>query len=295
MAEDFKQSVEEHKLTDMPLYTTRGVEYPFTQSAIAFTHSGFNIANTLLFLPFVGLLSRFLMWLVPDKKIVEKPHLTYLNVRMLDTPAIALEQSYKELVKMGTMSAEMLHEFKPVISNAAPDPAATQAIFQKENDLDVIQKEIVEFIGDMMAGNVTHEITQEASAHLRIADELESIGDYVQSLLKLRLKARETEQQFSPGGLEDLTQLHGSVAEYLDMTCEGISLQNSTPEYFSEMQIRGLAVTNLMKECRTRHLVEVGKSEVNPLMSLIYTDMLTAYRRIKDHAFNIAEVLIGEK
>jgi Na+/phosphate symporter len=30
-------------------------------------------------------------------------------------------------------------------------------------------------------------------------------------------------------------------------------------------------------------------------MSLIYTDMLTAYRRIKDHAFNIAEVLIGEK
>ena len=295
MAEDFKQSVEEHKLTDMPLYTTRGVEYPFTQSAIAFTHSGFNIANTLLFLPFVGLLSRLLMWLVPDKKIVEKPHLTYLNVRMLDTPAIALEQSYKELIKMGTMSTAMLHEFKPVISNAAPDPAVTQAIFQKENDLDVIQKEIVEFIGDMMAGNVTHEITQEASAHLRIADELESIGDYVQSLLKLRLKARETEQQFSPGGLEDLTQLHGSVAEYLDMTCEGISLQNNTPEYFSEMQIKGLAVTNLMKECRTRHLVEVGKSEVNPLMSLIYTDMLTAYRRIKDHAFNIAEVLIGEK
>ncbi|MHC4929542.1 MAG: Na/Pi cotransporter family protein [Planctomycetota bacterium] len=295
MAEDFKQSVEEHKLTDMPLYTTRGVEYPFTQSAIAFTHSGFNIANTLLFLPFVGLLSRLLMSLVPDKKIAEKPHLTYLNVRMLDTPAIALEQSYKELIKMGTMSTAMLHELKPVISNAAPDPAVTQAIFQKENDLDVIQKEIVEFIGDMMAGNVTHEITQEASAHLRMADELESISDYVQSLLKLRLKARDTEQQFSPGGLEDLIKLHDQVTEYLDMICEGISHKNNTPEYFSEMQIRGLAVTNLMKECRTRHLVEVGKSEVNPLMSLIYTDMLTAYRRIKDHAFNIAEVLIGEK
>ena len=167
MAEDFKQSVEEHKLTDMPLYTTRGVEYPFTQSAIAFTHSGFNIANTLLFLPFVGLLSRFLMWLVPDKKIVEKPHLTYLNVRMLDTPAIALEQSYKELIKMGTMSTAMLHEFKPVISNAAPDPVATQAIFQKENDLDVMQKEIVECIGDKMAGNEPHEIKQADKHHRR--------------------------------------------------------------------------------------------------------------------------------
>ena len=294
-AEDFKQSVEKHKLTDLPLYTTHGVEYPFTQSAIAYTHSGFNIVNTLLFLPFVGILSRFLMWLVPDRKTVEKPHLTYLNVRMLDTPAIALEQSYKELIKMGTMSTAMLHEFKPVISNADPDPAVTQAIFQKENDLDVIQKEIVEFIGDMMAGNVTHEITQEASAHLRMADELESISDYVQNLLKLRLKARDTEQQFSQGGLEDLTTLHANVAEYLDMTCEAISHKNKTSDFFSEMQTKGLAVTNLMKECRTRHLVEVGKSQVNPLMSLIYTDMLTAYRRIKDHAFNIAEVLIGEK
>lgn len=294
-AEDFKQSVEKHKLTDLPLYTTHGVEYPFTQSAIAYTHSGFNIVNTLLFLPFVGILSRFLMWLVPDKKTVEKPHLTYLNVRMLDTPAIALEQSYKELIKMGTMSTAMLHELKPVISNADPDPAVTQAIFQKENDLDVIQKEIVEFIGDMMAGNVTHEITQEASAHLRMADELESISDYVQNLLKLRLKARDTEQQFSQGGLEDLTTLHANVAEYLDMTCEAISHKNKTSDFFSEMQTKGLAVTNLMKECRTRHLVEVGKSQVNPLMSLIYTDMLTAYRRIKDHAFNIAEVLIGEK
>ena len=294
-AEDFKQSVEKHKLTDLPLYTTHGVEYPFTQSAIAYTHSGFNIVNTLLFLPFVGILSRFLMWLVPDKKTAEKPHLTYLNVRMLDTPAIALEQSYKELIKMGTMSTAMLHELKPVISNADPDPAVTQAIFQKENDLDVIQKEIVEFIGDMMAGNVTHEITQEASAHLRMADELESISDYVQNLLKLRLKARDTEQQFSQGGLEDLTTLHANVAEYLDMTCEAISHKNETSDFFSEMQTKGLAVTNLMKECRTRHLVEVGKSQVNPLMSLIYTDMLTAYRRIKDHAFNIAEVLIGEK
>ena len=294
-AEDFKQSVEKHKLTDLPLYTTHGVEYPFTQSAIAYTHSGFNIVNTLLFLPFVGILSRFLMWLVPDRKTVEKPHLTYLNVRMLDTPAIALEQSYKELIKMGTMSTAMLHELKPVISNADPDPAVTQAIFQKENDLDVIQKEIVEFIGDMMAGNVTHEITQEASAHLRMADELESISDYVQNLLKLRLKARDTEQQFSQGGLEDLTTLHANVAEYLDMTCEAISHKNKTSDFFSEMQTKGLAVTNLMKECRTRHLVEVGKSQVNPLMSLIYTDMLTAYRRIKDHAFNIAEVLIGEK
>ena len=295
MAEDFKRSVEEHKLTDMPLYTTRGVEYPFTQSAIAFTHSGFNIVNTLLFLPFVGLLSRFLMWLVPDKKIVEKPHLTYLNVRMLDTPAIAIEQSYKELIKMGAVAREMMVGLRPFLSNDKPGREAGEVIFQQENDLDVIQKEVAEFIGEIMTGSIPHELMQEASGQLRIADELESISDYIQGLLKLRLKIQDTGQQFSKGGLKDLTELHDKVDQYLALIAEGLEGNNNTLEYFSEMQIKGLAVTTLMKECRSRHLMRVGKAEVNPLMSLIYTDMLTAYRRIKDHAFNIAEVLIGEK
>ncbi len=295
MAADFKQSVEEHKLTDMPLYTTHGIEYPFTQSAIAFTHSGFNIANTLLFLPFVGLLSRFLMWLVPDKKKAEVPHLTYLNIRMLDTPAIAIEQSYKELIKMGVMVKDMLTNLKPFLSNDKTSNDAAQVIFKQENDLDVIQKEVAEFIGEIMTGSIPHELMQEASGQLRIADELESISDYIQGLLKLRLKVQDTGQKFSEGGLKDLAKLHDKVAQYIDLIAEGLERSNDTPEYFSEMQIKGLAVTNLMKECRSRHLTRVGKAEVSPLMSLIYTDMLTAYRRIKDHAFNIAEVLIGEK
>ena len=124
-------------------------------------------------------------------------------------------------------------------------------IFKQENDLDMIQKEIVEFIGDMMAGNITHEVMQDASAHLRMADELESISDYIQSLLKLRLKMRNTELQFSEGGSQRLGQAcmkrWKSTSHLIN---EGIERENNTPEYFSEMRTKGLAVTNLMKECR---------------------------------------------
>lgn len=294
MAADFMQAIEKGQLTDLPIYTTTGPTYPFTSPAIAFTHTGFNVVNTLMFLPFIGFLARFLVWLVPER-VAEKPRLTYLNVRMLDTPAIAIEQTYKELIKMGQAIQEMMHLLKPMVSNKEPDRQVSEEIFQKENDLDVIQKEIVEFIGDMMAGNITHEVMQDASSHLRMADELESISDYIQSLLKLRLKMRNTDLQFSEGGLKDLILLHEKVEEYINLINKGIEQEVNTQEYFGEMRTKGLAVTNLMKECRERHLARVGESVVSPLMSLIYTDMLTGYRRIKDHAFNIAEVLAGEK
>ncbi|MBN1442947.1 MAG: hypothetical protein JXA90_09565, partial [Planctomycetes bacterium] len=58
---------------------------------------------------------------------------------------------------------------------------------------------------------------------------------------------------------------------------------------------RGTAITHTMKQSRARHLARVGTGTTTPLKSLFYTDMLNSYRRIKDHALNIAEVLAGEK
>lgn len=295
LADDFNKAMAAGSIADLPVYARNEVTYPYSSPAIALTHSGFNILNTLMFLPFIGFLARFLLWLVPDKKVTEKPHLTYLNVRMLDTPAIGIQQSYKELIKMSRMCQEMLRKLKTFLSNEEPNKALAEEIFQQENDLDVMQKEIVEFIGEIMTGSISHEVMQDANGQVRMADELESISDYIQGLLKLRLKISETGQQFSEKGLEDMLRLHEKVDKYLALIADGIEREDSSPEYFSEMQTKGIAVTTLMKECRNNHLQRVNDGVVNPLMSLIYTDMLTSYRRIKDHAFNIAEVLVGEK
>ena len=54
-------------------------------------------------------------------------------------------------------------------------------------------------------------------------------------------------------------------------------------------------VTELMKELRAKHLGRLQKEEVSHYFSLAYTDMLNFYRRMKDHALNIAEVVAGEK
>jgi Na+/phosphate symporter len=46
-----------------------------------------------------------------------------------------------------------------------------------------------------------------------------------------------------------------------------------------------------------RHLARVSGGKATLLKSLFYTDMPTSYfyTQIKDHTFNIAEVLAGEK
>ena len=70
--------------------------FPNTTPAIAATHSIFNIANVVLFIPFVGILVRVLERIVPSREIKEKQRLTGLDMRMLENPVLAIEQSKKK-------------------------------------------------------------------------------------------------------------------------------------------------------------------------------------------------------
>jgi len=66
-------------------------------------------------------------------------------------------------------------------------------------------------------------------------------------------------------------------------------------EIMARARADGENITRLMKEIRRRHLQRLSEEEVTPLKSVIYLDLLNQYRRMKDHAFNVAEVVAGEK
>jgi len=173
------------------------------------------------------------------------------------------------------------------------DSDIEERLFEGENKLDLVQKEIVEFLSSMMSGNISHEVVDISRRQLRIADEYESISDYVTNILKLNLKMHDTDQKTSAEGLAEIVGLHDSVSNYVNMINEAVA--NDDADILLKACSKGQDITALMKECRTKHLERVGTILTTPLKSLIYTDMLNAYRRIKDHALNIAEVLAGEK
>jgi phosphate:Na+ symporter len=262
-------------------------------AAIAATHTGFNVVNMLVFMPLVGLLGKLLTKIVPDKAHKEEPHLTFLDVRMLDTPAIGIEQSQKEIIKVGDMTSEMMNRLRTHLIEETPDRNKIRKLFKDEKDIDVIQKEIMEFLSSLLAGNISHDVIDSGRRQLRMADEYESISDYIVTILKLKLKMSDTGETMSAKGLEEMLDLHGRVNDYITIINEAVQMENA--DILTKAEVMGNDITIAMKQYRTAHLERVGTGTTTPLKSLIFTDMLNAYRRIKDHAFNIVEVVIGEK
>jgi len=271
-----------------------GVEsYPFIIQGIAIAHTMFNVINVILHLPFVYQLAHFLEKVAPDKPAEKTEKLTKLDIRMLTTPVIVIEQSRREILNMGNILLEMLEELSVVIKEGFDNEKSIKSVFKREEDLDLMQKEISTFLVDILSMDLPHNQVLEAQYQLRIVDEYESISDYVANIMKLILKLRDNSLKLNEVKKKEIIELHDHITEYFKVINNSIRFRSKLDS--SSVYAEGKSITHHFRELRTKHLQRLSGKKVDPLMSVSYMNMLNSYRRIRDHIMNVAEAIMGEK
>jgi len=267
--------------------------YPHIIKGIAMVHSGFNIVNTLMFLGLVPLIASSLNRFVPDKPHKEAPHLTHLDIHLFESPVIGVEQCRVELMRMGEHVNKMLVHLKSVLGAGETDRKLSGKILHREEVLDIMQKEIAVYITYLLASNVPHSTADEARLQLRIADEYESVGDYVANVLKHHVRLEDAGFQLPEDERNSILDLHDRLASYAELINTGYSERFT--DVISKADSHGMAIRDHIRALQDQHLAKLSETRVEPMVSTVYTDMLNAYRRIEDHLFNIAQALAGQK
>ncbi len=261
--------------------------------AIAATHTGFNVVNTLMFLPFAGVVARILQRLVPDKKTDSEPKLTNLDMRILESPVIAIEQSHVEIMHMADGCAQMMKQIRQVLANPQTNETIVQRVKDTEQRIDLIQDEIVTFMTNLLSANIPHDLTDEARRQLRMGDEYESVSDYLARILKYQVKLRAEVDNLPPEDPTELLALHDMVAQYLDLVNE--LARSGEGEKSDEAAPRGQEINQRIREVRRTTLDSMGANGLPPRVSVTLHRQLNGYRRVRDHILNIAEAVTGEK
>lgn len=267
--------------------------FPYTTAAIAATHSVFNVTNTILFLPFLTVFERLLTRIVPAKSYKEKPKLTDLDIRILETPLLAIEQSRKEIEKMGAGCSKMLEWCVELMQQDDPDKSVADRLTERERILDSIQDEVSVFVTGLLSGNVPHSVSEEARRQLRMADEYESVSDYIADLNKFDRKLRRDGERFSEEQRDDLVQLNSHMADYVRAINQALVDQNSN--VLTSTDAAGKRIRNEIKQLRRKHLDDLSSGKIAPVVCVAWLATLNAYSRVRDHAHNIAETVAGEK
>ena len=264
-----------------------------TTATIAATHSIFNITNTLIFLPFLPVFVKLLERFVPAKAYKEKPHLTDLDVRILDTPLLAIEQSQKEIEKMGDGCTKMMDWLKTLYKQENRDRSLGERLHHRERVLDSVHDELAVFITSLLSGNVPHATAEEARLQLRMADEYESVSDYLANLEKFDRKLRDVELRFTKSQRKDLLELHELLQKHLEMVNDSLKQRNT--DVMTKLETIGKRIRDLLKTLRHKHLEDLSSGNIQPQVSVAYLAALNAYARVRDHSRNIAEAVSGEK
>ncbi len=259
--------------------------------AIACVHTGFNVTCTLLMLPFMGLFARAVTMMVPvkvEEAKSERYKPRFLDKRLLGRAPIALGQARKEIQLMGATCVDMLEDLKQLLPNAR-NPGLEEGIFRGEDNLDVAQKEIAEYVSALLHDNVTHEVATSARREIRQADEFESVSDHIRNALKAYLKIRNAGEKLSDAAVAEVVDLCGQVQDY----CLEIMdiLRVGSKDRVQAATAHNKAIDDCAKRYRDAHSQRLTVSCTDPVKSLVYSDMLIAFRRANDHLLNVAETL----
>ena len=261
---------------------------------IAATHTGFNIANTLFFLPFVGYFAKFLERVIPAKKSdLDVSHLTSLDVRMLETPSIAIEQSRNEVIHMLGNCQSMMKLMFEIEKTGSWNASTEKEIFRLEDRQDEMQIEMVQFMSSLLGAGVPNTIVDEARHQLRLIDESESISDCIASVFKSKRKLLKRELIMGDQEKKDILELHLLVSKFLDTVYKAYE-ENDTALLGQSVE-SGEEITKTCKTLAKNLLKRLPDTELSPFVSTSYSRQIGFYRRVRDHLINISEVLKGEK
>ena len=229
-----------------------------TPRQIANGHTMFNVFFSLLFLPAAGLVARFAEMIVPDRPLAmpEVIEPKYLDEELLTTPPLALDRARREIGRFGDLAQAMLEKSRTaVVSGTAEELSELAAM---DADLDVLHGHIVHYLSQLSAGELDPEESDQVMKLLLVANNLETIGDIIETNL-VTIGRRRIQEEITVS-----SETETVIQRYYDEVSE--ALKAAVLAIQEEDQAAALKV-KAMKQSMAELAEETARHEVERLLA----------------------------
>ena len=254
---------------------------------IANAHTLFNVVNTIIFFPLMPYLIIAVEKIVPGD---QDEKTTYLDERLLITPALAIEQVKSEIDYMGKTTAEMFDLSSRILTEKKFD--LETKVLKRESIVDLLQREITDYLVRLSQKKLTVYQSRIYSAYMHIIGDLERIGDHSENLSKLNMKIIDSKNSLSPEAGKEISQLTEAAREFLNKTLDflaGGTMFNLNGAYVLEDNI-----DIMVHRIRKHHINRLNEGNCSVVTGLIFMDMLHNFEKIGDHSLNICQQIEEE-
>ena len=256
------------------------------KGAIADVHTLFNVANTLILLPFSGFLVYISKKVIKGKKEEKTP--SVLEDRLLSTPSLALSQASHELVTMARIAEENVGlAYNALINRKFKN---IPVINDNEKVLDTMEGAINQYLTKIVDKPLNFKENQISAGLFHIVNDVERIGDHAQNLSEIAAQVEEHKVVFSDAARRELSVMFEAAERIVNLT---ISAYESNDNMIAEKVEPLEEVIDLMKETlKDRHINRLTAKQCDIDTGILFLDTINNLERIADHSSNIAVAVL---
>ncbi|MGB3081461.1 MAG: Na/Pi cotransporter family protein [Candidatus Omnitrophota bacterium] len=256
---------------------------------IAIANSAFKIINVCVFLPFIGILEKMSVWLVPKKKGVIEVGPQYLEKHLLNTPPIALEQARRETVwMMGLASKSVTASMRSFLEG---DISIMKPVENLEKAIDNLQSEITRYLVELSQRNLTTEEAEELPVLIHNVNDIERIGDHSENIVELTERRVEKKLSLSEEAVKELSLMWNELNSMMIETEEALKSRDS--EKAENVIMREQKINRLQIDLKKSHVNRLNQGGYDIKAGIVFMDMVDNMEKIGDHLTNIAQGVIG--
>ena len=266
-------------------------DLPIDKGGIANFHTTFNVCVTLMFLPFVGLLEKMVIRLIPDQQTadeVDDPAIA-LDDRLLTSPGLAIQHCRDAVLQMGKLARKNFSASVRQLEQYNHKEA--EKIREREDTIDRLEDRLGNYMLKIPQDNLSEQSSATISALLHILSEFERIGDYSINLVEFAENMESTGAEFSPQAQFELTTIGEAVKEAIDMALGCFEKQDlalaETIEPLEEV------VDQMQETLKDRHINRLRNGQCTVDAAFPFVESLSCLERISDHCSNIGVYMIS--
>lgn len=272
-----------------------GGEKPNIARYIANSHTMFNVVNALFFLAVLPYLVKVAIWITPHKKeeveLDKYYHIKFIDSKFIDIPSTAIGQARAEIMRMGEVVQLMYNDV--IISVKEWKLKELSKWRKREDAVDNLQREITLFLVQVMQKPISPEESREIASLMRMANNLERVGDAIENIAELGEELIEQNLRFSEGGQRDYKIISSEAGEFLRLVVKGTAKEDK--EIMQDARKLEDNINSMREEMKGNHIMRLQSAACAVDPGLIFIDMLTAFEKIGDYCYNIAEAVAGLK
>ncbi len=257
---------------------------------IANMHTVFNIATTVLLIPFGTLLAKAAEKILPEKEEENKNSLTALNEEYrrgrisLGSAAVQLDLLAGEIHKMVALAGSNTYKSFQLILDG--NLSALEEVTQNEETLDGLNKEISQYISKILVNHHNGDYVDDIEQYFLITGNAERIGDHALNIGGYIKTIKDKNIDFSDKAQREIKEMQSIVNKAIDKVQ---NIGDDLTEWLSDIAAMEQQIDDMTKEYRDTHLERMRQGKCSEEACVLYSELLTDFERLGDHILNIAQ------